>query len=181
MSLPVDDFKTVTFRVDRGSRAASADHSELLHYGDVLKLVFSGVKGIDIATVTVGLFAQTAGTSANLGSFGSFAFVTGSLDTVYVTATLSSVALKALVDAAVPGNPVTLRLYLRDSIKTWLDQDVDVYPCPLASATPAVPTDCYVTAGQLNAIATTLATMSTLTAAEREARMNYLIAQLGAL
>ena len=181
MAYDPDGFKTVTFRVDRGSRSAGADQSDVLHYGDALKLVFTGVRGISVASATVGLFSQVAGTSANLASFGSLAFVSGTLDSVYATATLSSVALKALVDAAVPGTPVTLRLYLRDAVKTYADLDVDVYPCPLVSASPAVPADTYVTAGQLNAIAAALAAMSTLTAAEREARMNYLVTQLGAL
>lgn len=183
--IPIDEFKTVTFRLDRSSRAASCDFAERLHYGDDLKLVFTGVSGIDQPSAEVALFPQTIATTTSLGSggtAGSFSFVEGRTDAIYCTLSLLTVPLKALVDAVTPGTPVTVRLYLADSEKTWLDTDIDIYPSPIkATYSPATAGDRYVTLGDLDAVVAAVQAMPTLTAADREARFNALLTRLGGI
>ena len=50
-----DDFKTVYFRIDAGTRSTVCDFSEHLNYGDSLKVVFDGVEGITVAHAVAGL------------------------------------------------------------------------------------------------------------------------------
>ena len=181
-----DGFKEVTFRIDAGARTATLDASDVVHYGDSLVLTFVGVPGINIASASLGIFVKTAGnyTAAVTVAAGDMHFSPGSVDTVYCLASLLTTEVKAAVDAQLPGVPATLRLYLRDSEATFLDQDIDVYPSPLVSASPATPGDLYITAAAVKAIIDGVggvAAMPTLTAAQREARFVALLTGLGGL
>ena len=178
-----DGFKEVNFRVDSGSRTATLDASDTVHYGDSLTLRFYGVGGIDLDTATLGVFAKTAGnyTAAVTVPPGDIHFSPGTVDTVYCLASLLTAGVKEAVDAVPHGSPATLRIYLRDSEATFLDQDLEIYPSPLTSASPASPEDVFVTAAQLKAVTDAVAAMPTLTAAQREARFQALIDGLGGL
>ena len=116
------------------------------------------------------------------GESGNLTLMPGNCDAAYVTLNLRTDGMKDLTEASVAGTPVQVRLYVVDSVKTWLDQEVDVYPNPLlAGSATATPGDRFVTVGELHDIAETLAAMPTLNAADREARFNRLITMLGGL
>lgn len=178
-----DGFKNVTFRIDEGSRSATLDSGDTVHYGDSLVMKFCGVAGIDPDTATLGLFAKTAGnySAAVSVAAGNILFSPGTTDTVYCLVSLLTSEVKKAVDAVLPGSPAVFRIYLRDAEATFLDQDIEVYPSPLVSASPSAPGDVYVTAAQIKAVTDSVAAMPTLTAAQREARFAALLTLLGGL
>lgn len=181
------DFTDVTFRIDRGSRTASSDFSDALHYGDSLKFIVAGVTGIDLSHAVLGVFEQVAGTSTFLNdggdTAGDFSFMAGSSDAIYATVALTSARLKTLTEAAVPGTPVVVRVYLTDGTVTWLDQTMEILPSPVFSGT--VPTSTtgsvFVTTAELHDAAAIAAAMPSATPAEREAKLNRLLSLLEGL
>ena len=178
-----DGFKTLTFRVDPPTRTAVTDVPCVLHVGDdSLIFVFANVYGIDPATCVAGLF-DPADSGQNLGVFSTFAFVPGDTSAVYCRVGLNTdeLATAAAVAAADMGEAAALRLYLMDGTKTWLDTDVPVYREPLSSASGATASSAWVTKASLAAIAAAVNMMPTLTAAQREARFQYLVTALAAL
>jgi hypothetical protein len=183
----MDDFKTVTFRLDRGSRTAASDYADLLHYGDSLKVVVTGVAGIDLDHAVLGIFERVAGASAFLNdggnAAGDFEWMAGSSDAVYATVALTSARLKVLTEAAIPGTPVTVRIYLTDGAVTWLDQAMEILPSPVFSGTAPTSTtgSVFVTTAALHDAAVAVAAMPSATPAEREAKLNRLLSLLGGL
>lgn len=180
-----DGFKTVTFRVDPPTRTSVTDTPCVLHVGDdSLIFVFSNVYGIDPASCVAGLLDPEV-PGHNLATFLSFAFVPGDTSSVYCRVSLATVELAASLDGGTVdsvtlsgvgiGEAKTLRLYLMDGTRTWLDMDVPVYREPLSSASGATASSAWVTKAALAAVATHIKTMPTLTAAQREARFQYLV------
>lgn len=180
-----DDFKTLILRIDRGGRTAVSDFGEVLHYGDGLKVILKGVRGLDLPSAEVSMVAPVDGAYTVLttgGEPGNVNQVPGDCDAAYVTLNLRTDGMKDLTEAVDAGTPVTVRLYLVDAVKTWVDQEIEVYPSPLlAGSATATPGDRFVTVGEMHDIAEALAAMPTLNAADREARFNRLIAMLGGL
>lgn len=176
-----DGFRTVTFRVDPPTRTAVTDFPCVLHAGDdSLIFVFANVYGIDPDTCAAGLFSPSDPTQ-NLGAFSGFAFVPGDTSAAWCRADLTSRELGAALAPSALGECASLRLYLKDAVRTWLDTDVPVCREPLSSADPASPASGYITAAQLAAAAAAVSEMPALTAAQREARFAALLAALEAL
>lgn len=178
-----DEFKTVTFRVDPGSRSASLDLSDTLHYGDSLKLVFTGVYGITPANAVAGFVSAGVSPSSFSSGGDDLSFVPGSKDAVYSTVTLDQTALKTAADLKAPGSPVSARVYMIEpGVKTWIDMAVDIYPSPLVDQViPGTPPSAYVTASDLADALAAVVSMPTLTPAQREARVTAIIEALRSL
>ena len=176
-----DSFRTVTFRCSAGGRPASPDCGDVLYAGDSLKLVLTQAKGVDESAATLGFF-DADGTLVS--SCAAFPFTRSAEDPgmLYATVSLATDAAHAAVEGCDPGDGAPVRCYVYDGVATWADAAFTLMPQPLAAGggTPGTGA-AHVTKAELIAIATAVAAMDTLTAAQREARMNALLAALAAL
>ena len=74
-----------------------------------------------------------------------------------------------------------MRCYVYDGVATWADAAFTLMPQPLAAGGAPGTGAAHVTKAELKAVADAVSAMDTLTAAQREARMNALLAALAAL
>lgn len=181
-----DGFVSLTLRASRGSSSASSDFSECLHFGDAVVLTVTGVQGIDADTAMMALTTPespyTAVSALLYSVLPAVKFVQGRKDAVYCTVSLLTDEAKALAALGTPGNPARARVYVADASRTWVDTSVALLPSPLLDGLVApVAGDPYVPASKIAAIGTAMSQMATATPAQREARVNYLIAQFIAL
>ena len=175
-----DGFRTLTLRADKASRTAFCEGLQNLHYGDAITLVVSGVQGCTPASLVFGIYDPDS-TCISIATT-AFAFVPGCVDKVYAQISLLTVEAAAATAALAPGVPVEVRVYLYETGgKTWLDTSASLYPNPAVSGGDGTACIAYVTAGDLAALATSVAAMPSLNAAQREARFNALLVGLQAL
>ena len=176
----IDDFKTLTLRLDVSTRTASAEGPSVLHYGDSLKVVVSGIYGASKDALTLGFLSPTGAFYSTGGT--SFSWVPGCLDAAYVTVSLDSAPLATAMASVEPGTPVPCRIFLVESgAVTWLDMAAEILPSPLLTVNPVDPQDPFVPRSALIGLAASVSSMPTLTAAQREARMQALLSGLAAL
>lgn len=175
-----DDFKTITFRVDLESRTASLEGPRVLHYGDSLKLVFTGLYGCRKDSLTAGFISPSEEAYSTGGL--SFSWVPGSKDAVYTDVSLDASGLASALDGVLPGSSVPARFYLSESgAVTWVDMPFSIMPSPLLNIAPAEPEGTFVPRSALIGLAGAVAAMPTLTPAQREARFQYLLTGLSGL
>jgi len=173
-----DGFKTVVMRVDKSSRSAEPEGLSSFHYGDSITLVVTEMLGCDPAHLTFGAFDVDSNQLATVS--GSFAFVPGTSDKVYASVSFATAEALAAVSDCALGEPAPVRFYLFESGgKTWMDTSVDLYPEPLVAYTlpspPPAAGNAYVTQADLAAAIAPVLAMPTLTAAQREARVDALL------
>lgn len=177
-SYDTDGFKTVVLRVDKATRDAVPEGIKVLHYGDSVTFVITEMMGCDPSDLVFGAFDADSVQVASLS--GSFAFVPGTNDKVYANVSFATAEALAAVSDLPLGDPATLRLYLYESGgKTWLDTSMDIFPEPVVAYSmpnpPPVAGNAYVTQADLAAALAPVLAMPTLTAAQRESRMDALL------
>lgn len=175
-----DSFRTVTLRCSAGGRPASPDCGDVLYAGDSLKLVLTQAKGVDESAATLGFFGADG---ELVSSCAAFPFTRSAEDPgmLYATVSLATDAAHAAVAECGPGDGAPVRCYVYDGVATWADAAFTLMPQPLAAGGTPGTGAAHVTKAELKAVADAVSAMDTLTAAQREARMNALLAALAAL
>jgi len=180
--MSLEDFRTLTLRVDPSVKGAVAEGFASLSAGDSLKVVLTNLPGADVSSLGLYVFSKAVPAVALMTQASSFAAVPGRHDSFYASADISSAALTSAMAALEPGDPLTVRLYVADSDFVWADCDIDVYPSPHLSQSswpdpesPFVRESEVVLKSDLAAGLAPIVEMPTLTAAQREARFNALL------
>lgn len=182
-----DDFRIVTLRA-AGNKAAALEGFTNLSQGDSVKVVVRNLPGADRTSLRFYLFSKADPSVALISPATGFQLVPGTSDSFYATASIASDNLATALDTVEPGSALTVRAYVADSYMVWVDCDLDVLPSPHTAETswPAVTppfaaeADVVLKADLLAGV-TPILTMPTLTAADREARMNALLTLLNDL
>jgi hypothetical protein len=143
--------------------------------------VLTQAKGVDESAATLGFFGADG---ELVSSCAAFPFTRSAEDPgmLYATVSLATDAAHAAVEGCDPGDGAPVRCYVYDGVATWADAAFTLMPQPLAAGggTPGTGA-AHVTKAELKAVADAVSAMDTLTAAQREARMNALLAALAAL
>lgn len=182
-----DDFRIVTLRA-AGNKAAALEGFTNLSQGDSVKVVVRNLPGADLATLRFYLFTKADPAVALIAPVTGFELVPGTSDAFYSSADIRSGALATALGAVEPGSALTVRAYVADTYMVWVDCDIDILPTPHLSETswpgieaPFATEDEVILKADLLAGITPILSMPTLTAANREARMNALLALLNDL
>ena len=185
--MALDDFRMITLRAT-GNKAAALEGFTDLSQGDSVKIVVRNLPGADVSTLKFYLFSKAAPAVALITPATGFAAVSGFADAFYATADISSAALASALDDLELGDPLIVRAYVADTNFVWIDSDLEILPSPHVGAgpwpepvSPFAMEDEVILKADLLAGITPILAMSTLTPAEREARMNALLNLLNSL
>ena len=172
-----DGFKTVTLRADRTTTSAVVEGIGVLHLNDSLTVVVTNVLGCDPASLLFGIFSA-ADAPLHEGC-PVWQFVPGCVDKVYATVSLASAEATALAATLEAGESVDVYLNLAESGgRTWVDIALPFRESPAVSGGSGEAATQYLPRAALASVASEVAAMPTLTAAQREARFAKLIQRL---
>ena len=195
-----DEFKVLKLLCKPNARSATVDGIVDLYYKDSIKLYLKNLPLADVDTLRADLYSKpdVAGILAQVLPT-NFSQVTGKPHDFYATLSLFTDELKAYLTDAEAGEPLEAQLQVSATNGTWVDRTLEIYPNPAAmeEIPPPTVTDPYlkesdltaaladylliddsIDKASLNAALDAVNVMSTLTAAEREARFNALLSAL---
>lgn len=178
------DFRTLHIRANP-DKSAILEPTFHLNAGESLKVVLSGAEGVDPSTLVLSLHGKEAPFPALVTPPSVWYPTPGNPGSYYASVDLSTSAVTSLLSGVIPGGEVLIRLYVADGSNVYVDCDVPLSPAPYRSAgTWPAPTSPFATENQvvlrsaLHGALQEILAMPTLSAANREARLQSLIAAL---
>jgi len=176
------DFRTVRIAVNT-DKSAAMDPPVPWHAGESLKLVVSGLPAsADPDTLLLSLHDTTTPFGALLTPPAAWYAVPEVPGSYYASLDLATDEISDYLADTTPGDAKYARLYLADAEGVWLDVAVPLAPAPYLDqsawpepVSPYAQTAAVILKADLLAGITPILAMPTLTAAQREARLQALL------
>lgn len=177
----IDGFRTMTWRCDRDGCGIVAEGLRVLHYGDSVVLVVTGVGGCVPADLVFGVYADDGSNIAEVSNTG-FDFVPGRADAIYAYINFQTGNAETLAGTLAHGDAADVRVYLYETGgRTWIDSGLEFYPNPAVAGGTSNPQNAYVTKTALSQLAQAVLAMPDGNAYLREQRFLALVNGLAAL
>ena len=176
-----DGFKTLVLRCERGVCGAVPENLLVLHYGDSLNVVVTGVRGCVPADLVFNVVSEDGSQLAEVGA-GGWEFVPGRTDAVYAAVTLATGNAETLAQTLALGASADVQVYLFETGgRTWVDVSMPFFPNPAVAGGSAGAQALYVTRASIAALARTFLASPASSAYEREQRIIAFMNSLSAL
>lgn len=180
------DFRTLRIRVNP-DKSAVLEPPFRVNAGESLKVIVSGAAGADVGTLLLSLHAKESPYTALVTPPAAWYAVPAEPGAFYASLDMATDAVDTLLADTGPGDEVVVRLYVADSGNVWADCDLPLTPAPYRDAdTWPAPQPAFLTAASgvtkesLAAGVAAVKALPTLTAAQREARVQALLDLLDA-